>query len=271
MEIAEARGRRVFLPAANARVLVLLFSLVLATGRLAAENFCPIVAPGDERPISWKRFIPNALCDQKTIWTFPFHLVEGDHLLATSAVVGVTAGLVLLDPSTTPYFRRTTSFHTFNQVLSGNNTTWAIGLIPVSFYGLSLLRKDSYGQHTFMLAGEALLDSELLTTVMKDASRRVQPVGIAPNGNFANTWFSQNGTWWRGIGSFPSGHTIAAFSIATVFAERYRNHRWVPYVAYGAAALIGFSRVTLSAHFPSDVFLGAALGYSISKFTVLGR
>ena len=47
------------------------------------------------------------------------------------------------------------------------------------------------------------------------------------------------------------------------------QHRWVPYVAYGAAALVGFSRMTLSAHFPSDVFMGAALGYSISRFTVL--
>jgi membrane-associated phospholipid phosphatase len=67
----------------------------------------------------------------------------------------------------------------------------------------------------------------------------------------------------------PSGHTIAAFSIATVFARRYGNHRWVPFVAYGLAGVVGFSRMTLSAHFASDVFMGAALGYSISRFAVL--
>jgi membrane-associated phospholipid phosphatase len=54
-----------------------------------------------------------------------------------------------------------------------------------------------------------------------------------------------------------------------VIARRYGNHRWVPYAAYGAAALVGFSRLTLSAHFLSDVFLGGALGYSISHFAVL--
>ena len=59
---------------------------------------------------------------------------------------------------------------------------------------------------------------------------------------------------YLGPGGFPSGHTIAAFSIATVFAERYHRHRWVPWTAYGLAGLIGFSRVTLQAHFPSDVF-----------------
>jgi len=40
-------------------------------------------------------------------------------------------------------------------------------------------------------------------------------------------------------------------------------------VAYGAAAAVGFSRMTLSAHYASDVFVGAALGYSISRFAVL--
>jgi membrane-associated phospholipid phosphatase len=54
-----------------------------------------------------------------------------------------------------------------------------------------------------------------------------------------------------------------------VIARRYGNHRWVPYAAYGMAAVIGFSRLSLSAHFGSDVFVGAALGYSISRFTVL--
>jgi len=32
-----------------------------------------------------------------------------------------------------------------------------------------------------------------------------------------------------------------------------------------------FSRLTLQSHFPSDVFMGAALGYSITHFVVLRR
>ena len=42
-----------------------------------------------------------------------------------------------------------------------------------------------------------------------------------------------------------------------------------PIAAYGLATAISLSRVTTSAHFPSDVFLGAALGYAIAKFQVL--
>jgi membrane-associated phospholipid phosphatase len=43
----------------------------------------------------------------------------------------------------------------------------------------------------------------------------------------------------------------------------------VPIVAYTAAATVGFSRLTLNAHYLSDVFVGGALGYSISRFAVL--
>ena len=61
--------------------------------------------------------------------------------------------------------------------------------------------------------------------------------------------------------SFPSGHTTAAFAAATVYALEYRNHPWVPIVAYSAASLIGLSRITENKHWISDVFAGAALGY----------
>jgi membrane-associated phospholipid phosphatase len=124
-------------------------------------------------------------------------------------------------------------------------------------------------QRTALLAGEAVADAEILTTVLKDATGRVRPAAIPAKGNFSDSWFESSGSRLRGAGSFPSGHTIAAFSIATVIARRYGNHRWVPYTAYGMAALVGFSRLSLSAHFLSDVFMGGALGYSISRFTVL--
>ena len=124
-------------------------------------------------------------------------------------------------------------------------------------------------RRTALLAGEAVANSEILTTVFKDVDRRLRPAAIPAAGNFADTWFKDNTHNFHSNGSFPSGHTIAAFSIATVIARRYGNHRWVPYVAYGGAALVAFSRVTLSSHFVSDVFMGGALGYSISRFVVL--
>jgi membrane-associated phospholipid phosphatase len=175
----------------------------------------------------------------------------------------------MLDPGEGSYFYRTSTFRGFNNVFSGNATLIGTIAVPVSLYGIGLIRRDSKMQKTALLAGEAVADAEILTTVLKDAAKRLRPAGVPPDGNYWDTWFDSSGSFLRGNGSFPSGHTIAAFAVATVVARGYRNHRWVPYAAYGLAAVVGFSRLTLSAHFTSDVFMGAALGYSISRFTVL--
>ena len=107
---------------------------------------------------------------------------------------------------------------------------------------------------------------------MKDVSRRLRPSDIAPPSDLSDTFFRSPKTIIGAGSAFPSGHTILAFSVATVIARRYgRNHRWVPWVAYGMAGAIGFSRITLQSHFPSDVFLGAALGYSVARFDVLRK
>ena len=124
-------------------------------------------------------------------------------------------------------------------------------------------------QHTALLAGEAVADAEMVTSVLKNIDRRARPATFEPRGNYWDSWFDDKGAGLRGNGSFPSGHAIAAFAIATVIAHRYRTHRWVPYVTYGLATVVGLSRLSLSAHFSSDLFVGAALGYSISRFAVL--
>ena len=222
-----------------------------------------------ERPVSWKLLLPNLIADQERMWTFPAKLVQGQSLIPTSAVLGATAGLLALDPAEAAYFHRSSTFQSFNNFFNSNATIMGTIAAPVSLYAFGLIRKDAKMQRTALFAGEAVADAEILTTVLKDATKRVRPAGIAAGRNYSDSWFDSGGSFLRGNGSFPSGHTIAAFSVATVIARRYGNHRWVPYAAYGLAAVVGFSRLSLSAHFLSDVFMGGALGYSISRFTVL--
>jgi membrane-associated phospholipid phosphatase len=195
--------------------------------------------------------------------------VQGQNLIPTAAVLGTTAGLLAFDPTEAAYFRRTSTFQGFDNTFTGNATVIGTIATPISLYAIGLIRKDAKMQRTALLAGEAVADAEILTTILKDATTRVRPAAIPAKGNFSDSWFESTGSRLRGAGSFPSGHTIAAFSVATIIARRYGNHRWVPYAAYGMAAAVGFSRLTLSAHFFSDVFVGGALGYSISRFTVL--
>jgi membrane-associated phospholipid phosphatase len=216
-----------------------------------------------ERPVSWKLLPTNVLDDQKHIYSFPARLEKKRVWIPTALILGATAGLIVLDSHDAPYFRKTSTFNGFNNVFSGTATAVGTGLVPAGLYAVGLLHSDSKMKQTALLAGEAVADTEILATILKESTRRIRPASKPPNSNFADTFYEGAGT------SFPSGHSIVAFGVATVVARRYGNHKWVPYVSYGAAALVAFSRVTLSAHYVSDVFLGAALGYSVGRFAVL--
>jgi membrane-associated phospholipid phosphatase len=220
-----------------------------------------------DRPVSWKGLFHNWVDDQKQIWSFPARVTRDRNWIPTAAVLGVTAGLFRVDSTESGYFRRTTEFHGFNHIFNGNATAIGMGATAASLYGIGLIRKDSKMQRTALLAGEAMADAALVQTVLKDTTMRLRPVRYPNTGWFAVS--SSPTAYIRGNGSFPSGHSIEAFSVATIIARRYGNHKWVPYAAYGLASLVGFSRLTLNVHYLSDVFMGAAMGYSISRFTVL--
>lgn len=224
--------------------------------------------PAVNRSVAWATLVPNIVDDQKQIyWRFPGQVARGKHWVPIAGVLAATAALIATDQFSAPRFRSSSSYRDFNSAFSGTNTSLGILLAPVSMYGVGLFTHDSYAQKTALLTGEALADSEILDQVLKLTTRRARPESISPQGNFADTWLDSRSVT---DGGFVSGHTIAAFSVATIIADRYgRRHRWVPYVVYGLAATVGFSRMSLSAHFPSDVFLGAALGYAVSHFAVL--
>jgi membrane-associated phospholipid phosphatase len=239
--------------------------------RLPHASLSPVIrAPQGERPVSWKLLVPNLLHDQKQIWTFPAYAATGKHWKPALGFVAATAGLVAVDPFDSPYFRSTSTYRGFNQVVSSRNTSIGMVALPAGFYALALARRRPYDQHTSLLLGEAVLDAEFLTQIMKSTDRRLRPGDVPPTRGFSDTFFGdKKGGVLSGRGSFPSGHEIAAFSVATILANRYSRHRWVPWVAYGLAGLVGFSRVSLQSHFTSDVFAGAVLGYAISHYVVL--
>ena len=65
--------------------------------------------------------------------------------------------------------------------------------------------------------------------------------------------------------SFPSGHTSAAFLFATIISSTYPILMTVLFVW---ASMVGFSRVILGVHFPTDTLAGALLGFSIAKLAL---
>jgi membrane-associated phospholipid phosphatase len=221
-----------------------------------------------DRSVSLGKLPGNILADQKLIIEFPGKLAKGEHWWPTIALTGVSSGFLASDPYSAPPFRTTTRFGGFNRTFSSTNAAAMIAAVPVALYGVGWLRKDPYAEETALLAGEAVADGVLLDLPFKAITGRRQPLSYAGNGPYSDSFFNGSHNPFSS-GGFYSLHSNASMAVATVIARRYRNHRWVPIVAYGLAGTIAFSRVTTGNHFPADVFVGAALGYVISRYVVL--
>lgn len=108
---------------------------------------------------------------------------------------------------------------------------------------LSLLNNGDKGKAEAVQGAKALIATGILTYGLKSAFRVERPNGSALN-------------------SFPSGHTSAAFAVATVVADYQPEYKWP---AYTLATAIGWSRVENGCHRWNEVIAGAALGYFTAK------
>lgn len=226
--------------------------------------------PPSNREVSWRSLPRDFLHDQKGIWLlFPAQLAKGHYWLPTLAIAGGTAGLIVADPHVMPYFRtHSRNLDDLNDTFDAPITSAEVIALPVSLMVAGYARHDPYQVGTALLAGEAYADSAVVDLAIKAITRRKRPSDVPDGAPFNDTFFSGGKSPFKGS-SFPSGHAAGAFAIATVVATRYHTHRWVPWAVYGFATAVSFSRITTSAHFPSDVFLGAALGYTITRYQVL--
>ena len=79
-------------------------------------------------------------------------------------------------------------------------------------------------------------------------------------------WPHGTRTWPDGQ-SMPSDHSILVWSFAHVVASQYSGIA-TKLIVYSLATTVSASRVMAREHFPSDVFVGAALGYVIGGYVI---
>ncbi len=224
-----------------------------------------------QREPTWRTLPGDFLHDQKDLWTFPIKVAKGHYLLPTLLVIGGTAGLIFADPHAMPYFQKhEKNLDDVNDVFDPMITTGEVIALPAGLLAAGYLRHDQREVSTALLAAEAYGDSVVVNLAIKAVTRRERPADVPLNGSFEGTFFNGGKSPLKGS-SFPSGHSTAVWSVATVVAERYRHRGkpWIPVLSYALATAISCSRITSMAHFPSDVFLGASLGYTIAKYQTL--
>lgn len=153
--------------------------------------------------------------------------------------------------------------------ITGNvGGVYSAGLVA-AFGAYGLFFKDNRALTTALLTSQAYIISGGITKGVKYLSGRQRPnyydtYGYLPADNTVFTGPQLlNGNDARGgfSSSFPSLHTSAAFSAATVFAGMYADEPAVPVIAYAIAGLVGISRIAENEHWLTDVVAGGALGY----------
>ncbi len=114
--------------------------------------------------------------------------------------------------------------------------------------------------HRAVLVFAVLATSGIAAQVLKHLVGRARPRLLAEFGPFHFDLFSIKAS----LASFPSGHTITVFATAWALALFLPRLRWP---LYAVACLVGISRVVIGAHYPSDVFAGAAIGVFSAMLT----
>jgi hypothetical protein len=197
--------------------------------------------------------LPRAMLhDQIGMWTSPSRVRFSD---ATWLVPlgGFTAALFATDgdlsthlsnsPDTLTRYRHISDYGAYS--MAGG----AGGL-----YLLGLMTGNEHQRESGLLSGEAALDATIAVEAIKLATGRQRPFQADGSGRF-----------WKGGSSFPSEHAAESWAIAGIVAHEYPSP-FVKFLSYGVATVISASRINAKQHFPSDVLVGAALGYLTSEY-----
>lgn len=205
-----------------------------------------------------KKFLANILKDQRAIWTAPFNVHRGDGKWLMP--LGVATALFVATDRHTAGELVEPGDHRTRLRFSGNvsrlGTGYATGGVAAAFYFVGRAKNDDRARETGLLAAEALIDSTIVVTALKTVSQRQRPTTDHASGEF-----------FDGGSSFPSGHAISAWTVATVIDQEYGQHRpLVRFGVYGLATAVSLARYAGSNHFLSDVLVGSALGYGIGRY-----
>ena len=218
----------------------------------APDNPQPADHP-ENKPENTVRTLPWQLMhDQIGMWTSPRRLKLSDAtwLVPTG---GFAAALFATDsdfsrhlsndPNTLLRYKHISDYGAYSMVGGAG-----------ALYLLGLTTQNEHERESGLLSGESAIDSLIVVEALKYATGRQRPY----QGNGTGP-FRSGGT------SFPSEHSAVSWSIAGTIAHEYPSP-FVKFLAYGAATLISVSRITAKEHFPSDVFVGAAIGYLTSEY-----
>lgn len=214
-----------------------------------------IFYPGDTerpKPLLRKLFL-NVILDQKDIFTSPFH-ANRHNALEWIVPLAATGVLIHEDTHIANSFENSRGQVRWGGRVSNIGASYTLLPIIAGSYVYGAWRDNPKGREIGVLGTQSLLDSLIVVGVLKEVFRRNRPDEKNP------------GDFWGGGTSFPSGHAIQVWSIASLLDHEYQHKRIVGITAYSLAGIVSASRIAARKHFASDIVAGGAMGWFIGRF-----
>ena len=215
-----------------------------------------IYYPGDTesaKPLT-RKLAGNILLDQKEIWTSPFHMHKSDApwWIGFGALTGV---LIATDHQTSSLLENSKGQVSWGNGISKIGAGYTLAPLVAGFYTYGAAFDDPKAREVGILGGEALIDSLIVVEVLKPIAGRNRPNTVADKGHF-----------FDGGASFPSGHAISSWALASVISYEYGHTKLVPIIAVGLAGVVSAARFSAQQHFASDIVAGGAMGWFIGRY-----
>ena len=140
--------------------------------------------------------------------------------------------------------------HGLSRGLSHSGLILSVGL-PSAMGIYALIQKDEPLLKDAIYIGTSVIEAVGITYAMKYSIDRKRPYEKYPG--LITPIEAEDSP------SFPSGHTAAAFSLATSLSIKYPKWYVIAPSAVWACG-VGFARINQGVHYPSDVLTGAAIG-----------
>ena len=131
---------------------------------------------------------------------------------------------------------------------------------PLIMGAVAWIKKDDELLKNSIYVCAGLVVNEVFTSELKRKFNRPRPVVTYPD--LIHPYRNLQAL------SFPSGHTSSAFNLATSLTLKYPKW-YVAVPSYFWASSVGYSRMNLGVHYPSDVAAGAVLGAGSAYATFL--
>jgi len=222
---------------------------------LAVDRRDRIFYPGDTeqpKPLFRKLFLNIAL-DQKDIFTSPFK-VNRHNALEWLLPIAATGALIASDTHIANAFENSGGQVRWGGRISNIGASYTLIPIVAGSYVYGAWRDNPKGREIGVLGTESLLDSLIVAGVLKEVFRRNRPDE------------KNAGDFWGGGTSFPSGHAIQIWTIASLLDHEFKHQKIVGITAYSLAGIVSAARIAAQKHFASDVVAGGTMGWFIGRY-----